>query len=134
MAIPENITKHFIKMHPTGSRYICNPAPTDTDEDWICLTKDTDWYYSEYSNLIPDLLTAGYDIGGSDIPDVAQDSPDPEYGFSSWKCGMVNLIITDSVDFYNAFVEATEKAKAQNLLLKADRVELFQQIVYDNWE
>ena len=30
----------FKEAFQTGSRYICNPAPTDTDDDYMCLVED----------------------------------------------------------------------------------------------
>jgi len=46
--------------------------------------------------------------------------------------GEINLIITTSKDFFDKFVKATEMAKEQNLLLKDERITLFQKILYNN--
>lgn len=104
---------------PTGSRYICNPPPIDTDEDWVCLSSD---------GLRKALELAGATVDG-----------DPEKyegmtNFVSWRLGSVNLILTDCPDFYRLFVAATEEARRQNLMHKPDRIALFQRHLYGNVE
>lgn len=113
---------------PTGSRYICNPAPTDTDEDYVVLVSP-----DNFNALIDAIsLDDNYDLGGSDIF-AAEETPLSEWeGFQSWKKGEINLIITTSREFFDKFVKATEIAKEQNLLQKEDRITLFQKILYNN--
>lgn len=112
---------------PTGSRYICNPAPMDTDEDWLILV-----HPDKFEDILSHICVSGYELGGSDIF-AAEDTYVTEWeGFQSWKKGEINLIITTSKDFFDKFVKATEIAKEQNLLLKDDRIMLFQKILYNN--
>lgn len=99
----------------TGSRVICSPAPTDTDEDYIALMDDCSA-----------LSVAGF-VMGTDL-NKYEDMPD----FLAFRCGDFNVVVTDSRDFYEKFVLATEQAKALNLLEKTDRIDLFQSILYGN--
>jgi hypothetical protein len=108
----------FIKVAETGSRFICNPPPMDTDQDYICLVKDlreTDVLVTEEK----------YERGGSIWPEC-------ENNFFSYKRDDTNLIITESEEFFNKFVAATSVAKHLNLLNKEDRVHLFQAVLYGN--
>lgn len=112
----------LIAVEPTGSRITCNPAPTDTDEDYILHVSD--------NNVMDRLLTdAGWEFGGSRIP------PDANYLatdglFASYTLGDVNIIVTASDTFYRRFVAATHVAKRLNLLVKNDRIALFQAVLY----
>lgn len=101
---------------PTGSRYICDPAPTDTDEDYVCLADAT-------TDLA--LLAAGFE----QTTEVGAYVEMPE--FFAWRCGEFNVITTESGEFYRLFVEATEEAKRLNLTSKVDRVALFQRVLYN---
>ena len=55
----------YLKVAPTGSRYICNPSPTDTDEDYVVLVKCTHDY-------IKKIISTGGD--GSGIFDYRSDN------------------------------------------------------------
>lgn len=46
--------------------------------------------------------------------------------------GDVNLIVTQDNKFYDRFMAATSVAKRLNLLDKADRIALFQAVLYGN--
>lgn len=100
-----------------GSRVICDPPPTDTDQDILVLV-----------TRIPfeELAKDGWVLGGSEI--LARKS-DGEYAFVSFKKGELNYIITTSKAFYNHFWTATMLAKKYNLLDKNDRIELFDAIM-----
>lgn len=110
-------------MSLTGSRAICNPAPTDTDEDYIVLVADIheflDWADKKTTF---ETNTEEYDADKRQL------------NFISFKRSedRVNLIVTDLIGFYDKFVKATEIAKERNLLIKAERVKLFQEILYGN--
>jgi hypothetical protein len=120
--------KHLIQaIAPTGSRYICDPAPTDTDEDYVVLVLPED-----FDDLILKISDNGYDLGGSDVFAAEEISLNEWDGFQSWKKGDINLIITTSKEFFDKFVEATEIAKELNLLQKEDRITVFQKILYNN--
>ena len=103
----------------TGSRYICSPAPTTTDEDYIA--------------LMPPGMEMALEVAGFETttdPDKYADLPQ----FISFRRGEFNVIVTNDKDFYSLFVEATEKAKSLNLLNKADRISLFRSIIYGEVE
>jgi hypothetical protein len=104
---------------PTGSRVICDPAPTDTDEDYISFVTDDNKARSGLENL-------GYKLEG--LPDFYTGNDNG--GFRSYRKGSVNLITTPDLEFYNLFVTATALAKRFNLLDKGDRIALFQAILY----
>jgi aspartyl-tRNA synthetase len=49
---------NILSKWPTGSRYICNPAPTDTDNDTVILVSDIE-------AATKDLVANGWEVGGS---------------------------------------------------------------------
>lgn len=119
----------------TGSRVICNPPVTDTDDDYLLLVDIT-----LAGKLVTDLIEDGYKVGGS----MAQIRPLKEYPniedidrddgvFQSFKKGDVNVIVTASAEYFENFVKATFLCKKLNLLEKHDRVEVFQSICCDSW-
>ena len=101
------------RSYPTGSRYICNPAPMDTDNDTVILVNG----YFDWRTI---LLNDGwedcgqYDQGGD---------------FTAFRKGEENYIVTENEKFFDAYVKATEGAKALNLLVKEDRIKLFQSVM-----
>ena len=105
---------------PVGSRVTCDPPVLDTDEDFLCLVRQDapegwcDWPQE-----------------GSIILDVANSLPVDEQ-FIPYRHGSINLITTRSRVFYRRFVAASACAKRFNLLDKADRVTLFQAVLYGN--
>lgn len=108
---------YAIEKHPTGSRYICNPPPTDTDEDTVVLASPG---YEEA------LLKNGFKSSTNEL------EYDTLGAFVSWRKGDENFIVTTNKQFYDNFVKATKLAKNLNLLKKEDRVILFQALLYDN--
>jgi hypothetical protein len=111
---------------PVGSRVTCNPPPMDTDEDYLV------WIHDQASE---DALRAalngdgGWEMGGSSIPDEANSVPVADR-FYAYRNGAVNLIVTHSQTFAHRFLAATSLAKRFNLLDKADRIALFQGVLY----
>ncbi len=108
-----------------GSRITCNPAPTNTDADYIVLIKDHHDFYQV-------MMEYGYRLGGSDITNRPADV-DPEHVFASYTRDWLNLIVTTSPVFYRRFCAATSIAKRLNLLKKSDRIALFQAVLYANY-
>lgn len=110
-----------IKQYPTGSRYICNPAPTDTDNDTIFLVNG---FYDWKAALEAD----GWEYCGKDYEKDGE--------FDAYRKGEENYIVTEDPEFYKSFVQATEGARALNLLNKEDRIKLFRAVresgLYDN--
>jgi 4-hydroxyphenylpyruvate dioxygenase-like putative hemolysin len=96
-----------------GSRVTCDPAPTDTDEDYLVYTEDL-------STLMGDCIEMGFTNEGSYVGSE----------FHSLRQGTTNLIITTRKEFYDKFVLATHVCKTLNVLDKQDRIVVFQAILY----
>jgi len=143
MTIPSEIKSlesYYNKIFKTGSRVICDPPPTDTDEDYILLIP-----VAVLGPLASHLLTEGYTKGGSLGP--VEGSPfllsEHEYNsdgsvkteglFQSWKKGELNIILTANEQYFDDFVRATFLAKALNLTDKEDRVTLFRALCQNIW-
>ena len=121
------IRDNCIKMEPVGSRITCNPPPTDTDEDFLCLVARDKFY-----DLVGILVDKNYDLGGSNVVPSEDYELEEWEGFQSYKKGITNLIVTCSIDFFDKFMVATKIAKEENLLLKEERIALFQYILYND--
>lgn len=120
MMTDANDWEHLVLMHsPTGSRFICDPAPTDTDEDYIC-------FQPRYEDKIDDFHAAGFSSEGH--PEFYTENN--RGNFRSLRRGDLNLIVTDDHDFYELFRSATALAKRLNLRDKSDRIALFQLALY----
>jgi hypothetical protein len=115
----------LISVTPVGSRVTCNPPPADTDLDLLVLVG---------VNQLPEALSMlsllGFDHDGSDISDKLDFVHDS--AFASYSLADVNVIITSDDDFHSRFLAASSVAKRLNLLQKADRVALFQAVLYGN--
>lgn len=109
-----------------GSRVTCDPAPTDTDQDWLLYVEAKD-----YRPLLGFLLASKWEPGGSLVP-VDESYRPPNERFNSFKLGVDNAIVTDSMEFHKRFLAASSIAKRLNLLEKADRIALFQAVLYGN--
>ena len=103
---------------PTGSNYICNPPVTNTDIDQMFLV-----YNLEETKKT--LLKDGWTLCGHDAIDQYPEGYDDWYALRK---DNLNALITNNMDYYLKFYEATETAKKLNLLDKKDRIELFQKI------
>ena len=101
-----------LRSYPTGSRYICNPPPMDTDNDTVYLVNG---YYNWGLSLLKDgwEQCGEYQFGGQ---------------FTAFRKGVENYIVTEDEQFFERYVCATEAAKALNLLDKEDRIKLFQAV------
>lgn len=100
------------KISPTGSRFICNPPTLYTDIDFVVYSK---------SNLDSELIKIGF----------KKQPHSMSYGeptFASWRNRKVNIIITDSLEFYERFVVATHLCRQVNVYLKVDRISVFKAI------
>lgn len=115
--IAEALADVLVNAEPVGSRVTCDPAPTDTDEDWLALVREVP---------VGRLQEAGFGQEGSPEFYTGNDAG----GFQSWRRGEINLITTQSDEFYRLFLTATYLAKRFNLLRKQDRIALFQAILY----
>jgi hypothetical protein len=123
MKTPPATKTPIISMTPVGSRETCVPPPTDTDQDWLVLIEPEQW------NPLCEELQVEWVFGGSLIRPEEHRSK-PEERFWSWVRGEDNLIVTDSPLFHQRFLAASSVAKRLNLLMKGDRVALFQAVLY----
>ncbi len=108
--LPEWIVLSCAIIEPVGSRVVCDPPPTDTDINWLCLTNPNmilELFVSELSN-------DGWTREGSAV----------KWGYSLRK-GEDNLCVTDNGKYFNAFMKVTEEAKKLNLLNKKARVDFY---------
>lgn len=117
-----------IKYELVGSRVTCDPAPTDTDQDVLVLVDPEQWALY----LEPLLRVSGFDKGGSDVGDSSGYLAQTPLSFQSYTFEELNLIVTFDPEFYKRFQAATAVAKRLNLLVKDDRVMLFQAVLYGN--
>lgn len=104
---------NLVSWHPTGSRFICDPPPMDTDEDTMILVEEGALEYA-----VNDLKNQSWEMGGSEVPGNPS-------RWISFRKDFYNFIVTDSKTFYDQMVAATMEAKRLNLLKKEDRVALF---------
>ena len=123
----------------TGSRVICNPPPTNTDDDYMLLV-DQDLVEKFEARLLED----GFTLGGS-MKYTRQPKPLEAYPscediksrtgnvFHSYKKGDLNLIVTCSPDYYKNFAKATMLARELNLIKKEQRISVFECICCDIW-
>lgn len=118
---PEFLEKYATSIIPVGSRVTCNPAPTDTDEDWLVLIPS-----SKLDNAINELDERGFQL---EHPSSHYEPSNNE--FNSWRGpDKVNLIITRYWQFKENFLLATKVCSKLNLMNKQDRITLFQAILY----
>lgn len=101
----------------SGSRVICDPAPTDTDEDWAVLSINR----ARRDELIKALLEDGFEADGKDYGDGTTN-------FRSFRKDSLNIIVIFNTQEYARFALATRIATALNLVNKADRITLFSMI------
>ena len=106
-------------IYQTGSSVICNPPVEDTDIDFIICT-------FQYKELNIFLNENGFTQSCQDNEEYDMESE----GFSCYRKDNINLIVTESKDWFNKWVLATKLAKRLNLLKKEDRIVLFKAILY----
>ena len=116
------------KVTAVGSRVTCNPPPTTTDRDWLVLVSE-----DKFDFFAAELLADGWVVGGSMIPNDENYLPE-SVRFNSFTKTIdgtpENLIVTVSEEFHRRFLAASAVAKRLNLLDKADRIALFQAVLY----
>lgn len=104
---------------PTGSRHICHPPVTDTDEDHVVLVLNLE----DAANR---LEKDGWIINRDDP--AYQYGENNEVEFVTARKEHLNLIIYDQYAGYSAFVAATEVARLLNLTNKEHRITLFKAV------
>lgn len=98
-------------LHPTGSKYICDPPVLTTDED----------YYAFAPN--PQATIEGLLLDGWTTCTTQEYEDD---AFTALRKGAYNLILLFTVADYVTHVQTTELAKRFNLTEKQDRIDLFE--------
>lgn len=127
----EVIKSHVLRAMLVGSRVTCNPPAVGTDQDVLVLVKyiegtanaldSSPEAWREVDAMHRDLRHSGWLLGGSG---------DHDDDFESWTHGDVNLILTDSEEFYSLFVCATALCKKLNIMDKEDRKAVFRSVLY----
>lgn len=107
--------------HPVGSRWTCDPAPTDTDEDTlVLLNKSTVEGQSGTLDFAKYLLVkAGWECSAEYEQERWGEAP-----FLTARKGDQNLILYVDPVGYGRFIGAACCCKALNLTQKPDRVVL----------
>ena len=119
------IGKPLIDVFLCGSRETCNPIPTNTDIDYMILVKPNCMF-----GVNVNLEVSDFDLGGSLVIDERTINRNLFWSFTK---GDLNLLITEDINYFNKFKQATALAKSLNLLDKGDRITLFQAVLYDNF-
>lgn len=124
--IIERLRQRGCVVEPCGSRVTCNPAPTNTDADYLVECRGA----AMLSDAVSDLGFCNFEW----------DSNSKEYqmagetGFMSWR-GVednveLNFIITRDHDFAARHRVATAVCKDINIMHKPHRIRVFQAILY----
>lgn len=108
-------------VEPCGSRVTCNPPPTDTDRDYL-----VEFTRGMLERVINIIMENGFS------PESSNHYRNDDFDFQSWRLGEINLIITCKGWFAQRHRAATAVCKSLNLMDKADRIALFQKILYGN--
>lgn len=121
LSVINNLVASGCSVEPCGSRVTCNPAPTDTDQDYLVVAPGSGDPVGIAVNI---LAGAGYRWEGS------ENYQDAASTFMSWRLDDVNFILTSDANFADKHRLATSLCKRFNLLQKADRIALFQAVLY----
>ena len=113
--IPEYLSPFLVKKQLVGSRAICVPPPTDTDMDFLCLSKG-----EEYEQMLQAFLESD---------GFKQDGHYDLSNFQSFKKGIMNVILTHDVEFYDKFIIAMLVCKELNVLDKKKRIAVHHLII-----
>lgn len=131
--IPEWLKNHHIvRWAAVGSRVTCNPAPVDTDADFLIHLAEKEFEGNSIQLFREELEHWGWEIGGSMPLDADHGNYPPETKFTSFTRGEINLIVTENALFFQRFMASTAVCKRLNLLEKADRIAVFQAVLYTN--
>lgn len=115
---PDSIEDFCLAAVAVGSRVTCNPPPTDTDQDVLCLVEKAEL------DIFEDYLSdKGWEFEGEDYAGTKKGD------FMSWRGEHdgteYNLIITTEEKWFDSFMDATFSCKEKNLMTKAERVAEF---------
>lgn len=107
-------------IHPTGSRYVCNPPVMNTDIDFVI--------YSQ-SSVAARLLKAGFNV--TSLKEYAQVIDKSK--FKCWRRGKVNLVVTHDKAFAEAFQTGTHISKRFNVKEKWHRIVIHGTLRGESW-
>ena len=125
----QDLLRYANRHELVGSRITCNPPPVDTDQDVLVFVTEENADY-----FVSKMKGAGFDVElGEGYAEDALNSGEEDC-FQSYRPGDVNLIVTVDERFYTRFSAATAMAKRANLMLKEERIALFQAVLYGNVE
>lgn len=125
--VDDDPVKYAINYRLVGSRVTCQPPPLTTDQDVLMLVSP-----GQLAEAVQHLKHNGYTLEGSLPADTHNPIGHLEL-FASLRKGDMNFIVTEDEAFYKRFSTATELAKHLNLMLKDERIRLFQAVLYGNW-
>jgi len=124
-AIIETLVRLGCRAEPCGSRVTCEPAPTDTDVDYLVEIPPSQ---TTVSLVVEHLSGAGFTWEGGEHYQQAAAGD-----FMSWRDKENrNLIVTSNACFAHRHRTATALCKKLNLLAKPDRIAVFQAVLYGN--
>jgi hypothetical protein len=104
----------YIQKASVGSRYICSPPPTDTDEDTL-------FWVKKIEECQKALEAEGWKKDGGETYKFQGE-------FISMRKDDQNYILSDNAVFFDAFVVATRICKKLNILDKPTRIWIHEQI------
>ncbi|MNP41243.1 hypothetical protein D3C76_1349340 [compost metagenome] len=123
----QDLLRYATKHELVGSRVTCNPPPVDTDQDVLVYIDG-----ENADDFIWRMKEAGFNVElGEGYAEDALNSGEHDR-FQSYRLGDTNLIVTVDERFYTRFSTATAMAKRANLMEKAERIALFQAVLYGN--
>lgn len=111
-----------VAFYHCGSRVTCDPAPTDTDDDILALT-------NQDASIVTQMIG---NLGFRFDPSHEHYRSEISTSFLSARNGEINLLVTANSEFYRRHQAATSVCKHLNLMDKADRIAVFQAVLYGN--
>lgn len=117
--LPDYLEDICEKWALVGSRVVCNPPPTDTDQDILVLVNR-----DNLSLMMSELRANRW---------IEQGGYGTMTDFDSWKKveggELLNIILTYKEDWFDLFMQATEICRENNYLKKEDRIKCFDKVM-----
>lgn len=123
----EYLTKNA-EIQRVGSRAVCNPPPEGSDEDWLVLVHDPFQLKSQlgYCDITNWLTSRGYRKEGYNNYSGGNSL------FTSYRKGLVNILVTEDFRFYKRWGVATEVCRYLNITDRNTRVGVHRIILYES--
>lgn len=106
-----------------GSRVTCDPPPSGTDWDRLVACKDDD-------SVVAEVVSVLYSTGFAWEGDSEHYQVSARGGFMSWRRGEDNFIVIADAQLVRRHKAATALCRRLNLMAKADRIAVFQVVLY----